>query len=169
MDKKEPHLFAVLREMSLGQSGSSEKQETKEIRKVKSVREDVSNSLTRQDRKRFLKQAQRRGLDLGQWLDLLGVAMGFFHLSGRVDQISEEDEMHMKNWIKEVFQFNGSQKIKVKEDNSLDLSTRPLIRTIPKGLDVRVLYLSKEISKSAKRKIQELKQRGDISCTIIYL
>lgn len=168
MNKKEPLLFTISKKMSQ-RSGSSEKQGAKGIQEAKSVREDVDDLLTEQNQKRFLKQAQQRGLGLEQWLDLLNVAMGFFHLSGHVNQLNKKDERRMRNWIKDVFQFNGAQKIKVKGGDSLDLSTRPLIRTIPKGLDVRTLFLSKKISKKAKKEIQELRQRGDIRCTIIYL
>ena len=169
MAKRKSSLSKKLEDVFLGASESPEGEETEGAQEAKSVRKEVVDLLAKQDRKRFLKQARWRGLELGQWLDLLDVARAFFDLPGRVDQLDKKDEIRLRNWIKDVFQFSSAGNILVKGEGVLDLSARPLVTTVPKGLIVQTLFLSKKISKGAKRKIQELEQRGDIKCTVVYL
>lgn len=95
-------------------------------RRVEEGREKCREILPEKKIEEIPLEAEKRGIEENQWVDLLRVAAA----ARRVATVAREDE----EWIDETFSFPGDGKIIVEGD--LDLSGCTSLNTLPKGLEI---------------------------------
>lgn len=115
------------------------------------TREQIKEALTPEKFKQAKEEALDKGVSPEQWRDLMHV------IKAKGEEV----------WPKDIIGFERGGTIRLKK--SLDLSGCTKIERLPEGLVGETVFLSKKLKEPVQRRIRKLRDRGEITCRVLFL